>query len=108
MGAQGDLPMIRSEGGLIEQALFNLIYNSLAHGAAPVCIATTETATDLAITVTDAGPGLPPALAAWLTGPDLHPAPGQKGLGLAVAKGIARHLGGSLSPALTLTLPKAP
>ncbi|NBZ86453.1 DUF4118 domain-containing protein [Stagnihabitans tardus] len=91
------LPMIRSDGGLLEQALFNLIDNGLAHGAAPVRIGGKCDRGSLWLKVSDAGEGVPPLLRAWLDGPDLHPAPGQGGLGLAVAKGIARHLGGRLT-----------
>jgi two-component system sensor histidine kinase KdpD len=105
----GDLPMIQSEGGLIEQALFNLMHNALSHGRGPVTLTSLETPATLQLRIADQGPGLPAALQAWLDGPDLRPAPGQSGLGLAVAKGIARHLGGGLTwteGALTLSLPK--
>lgn len=108
-----DLPMIRSEGGLIEQAVFNLIDNALAHGRGPVEVATSAGPGPspglVRVTLRDQGPGLPPPLAEWLSGPDLRPAPGQRGLGLAVAKGIARHLGGTLDwadGAFSLTLPE--
>ena len=191
-----DLPMIQSAGGLIEQAVFNLMDNALAHGRTPVRIVTgsggagsgaggpnseAPSAADpsaadpsaaapssldtgpmdpspegtnsaapsaagqssagqssggqssagpssaapssaapssghpgpvtLTVSISDQGPGLPEPLAAWLRGPDLRPAPGQAGLGLAVAKGIARHLGGDLAQkgaTLTLTLPALP
>lgn len=106
-----DLPMIRSEGGLIEQAIFNLLDNAVAHGMPPVTVTTGETDESLFITLADQGAGLPRPMAEWLAGPDLRPAPGQSGLGLAVAKGIARHLGGdlvSIGSAFTLSLPKAP
>lgn len=105
----GALPMIQSEGGLIEQAVFNLMDNALSHGHGPVTLSSRETATALTLTIADQGPGLPAALRDWLHGPDLRPPPGQSGLGLAVAKGIARHLGGSLAVtdnALNLSLPK--
>lgn len=103
------LPMIQSEGGLIEQAIFNLLDNALAHGRPPVTVTTFETTETIGIAIADQGRGLPDPIAAWLAGPDLRPAPGQSGLGLAVAKGIARHLGGSLTwsdSTFTLTLPK--
>jgi two-component system sensor histidine kinase KdpD len=105
----GTLPMIRTEGGLVEQALFNLIDNGLTHGASPVRISSGQNGA-LWLRVGDGGPGLPPALRAWLASPDMRPAPGQRGLGLAVAKGIAKHLGGSLTAedgSLTLRLPEA-
>lgn len=105
----GALPMIQSEGGLIEQALFNLMDNALSHGHGPVSVTGLETATTLTLRIADQGLGLPAPLQAWLQGPDLRPASGQSGLGLAVAKAVARHLGGSLSwadNAFTLSLPK--
>jgi len=105
----GALPMIRTEGGLVEQALFNLIDNGLAHGKAPVRITSGQDGA-LWLRVSDAGAGLPPDLRDWVASPDMRPAPGRKGLGLAVAKGIAHHLGGSLTAqdgALTLHLPEA-
>src|SRR3989338_6229359 len=105
----GPLPMIRTEGGLVEQALFNLIDNGLTHWASPVRISSGQNG-PLWLRVRDGGPGLPPALRAWLAIPDMRPAPGQRGLGLAVAKGIAKHLGGSLTAedgSLTLRLPEA-
>lgn len=104
-----DLPMIQSEGGLIEQAVFNIIDNALAHGKLPVSVSTSETGDSLQICIADQGPGLPVVMADWLAGPELRPALGQSGLGLAVAKGIAHHLGGNLAwadGAFTLTLPK--
>jgi two-component system sensor histidine kinase KdpD len=92
-----DLPMIRSDGGLIEQAVFNLIDNALAHGRGRVQIMTADTSASLSIRIADQGAGLPGVLAEWLARPELRPAMGQSGLGLAVAKGIARHLGGNLT-----------
>lgn len=106
-----DLPMIRGEGALIEQAVFNLIDNALAHGQGMVEVFTSKTDDAVRITVRDQGPGLSPDMASWLSGPNLRPALGQRGLGLAVAKGIARHLGGTLlwdDGAFTLTLPEGP
>jgi two-component system sensor histidine kinase KdpD len=106
----GSLSMVRSDGGLIEQALFNLIDNGLSHGAAPVRVSS-GVDDGVWLRVSDAGTGLPAALRDWLNGPDLRPAPGQRGLGLAVAKGIARHLGGSLTAegaGVTLRLAEVP
>lgn len=105
----GPVPMIQSEGGLIEQALFNLLDNAMAHGRPPVTVTTSESADFLVVTIADQGPGLTASMAEWLNGPDLRPAVGQRGLGLAVAKGIARHLGGRLAwrdGAFVLSLPK--
>lgn len=92
-----DVAMIRSAGGLIEQAVFNLLDNALVHGQGTVTVSTAQAATMVRITVSDQGPGLSASMALWLASADLRPASGQDGLGLAVAKGIARHLGGTLS-----------
>ena len=92
-----DVPMIRSAGGLVEQAVFNLLDNALAHGRGPVTVATSQAPGMVRITLSDHGSGLPASLTDWLASPDLRPASGQDGLGLAVAKGIARHLGGGLT-----------
>ncbi len=104
------LPMIRAEGALLEQAVFNLIDNALHHGRAPVRLATRAGQGAVTLTLRDGGDGPPQAIRAWLDGPDLRPAPGQRGLGLAVAKGIARHQSGRLTwdGGFTLSLPEAP
>lgn len=103
-----DLPMIRAEGGLLEQALFNLIDNALHHGRAPVSVESGNLHDAVFVRVRDAGNGPSDLLRTWLAGPEMRPALGQRGLGLAVAKAIARHLGGRLSwqdGAFTLSLP---
>lgn len=105
-----ELPMIQSDGALIEQAVFNIIDNARVHGQVPLEVSSHEFGDHLCIAFRDHGPGLPREIADWLAGPELRPAPGQSGLGLAVAKGIARHLGGSLIWAdggFTLNLPKS-
>lgn len=103
-----DLPMIRAEGGLLEQALFNLIDNALQHGRAPVSVETGRLPGRVFLRVRDTGAGLSDALREWLAGPEMRPHAGQRGLGLAVAKGIARHLDGTLlwqDGAFTLAMP---
>ena len=102
-----DLPMLRAEAGLVEQALFNLIDNGLHHGGGAVRIGA-ELGPGLTLTVADDGPGPSPAIRDWLAGSDPRPAAGQRGLGLAVARGIARLHGGTLTweaGAFRFTLP---
>ena len=104
-----DLPMLRAEAGLVEQALFNLIDNALHHGVAPVTLTSGLHPNGLSVTVADQGSGPSQTLRDWMDGPDLRPASGQRGLGLAVAKGIAHLHRGHLTAigkAITLTLPK--
>lgn len=109
LGLSPDLPMIRSEAGLIEQALFNLIDNALHHGTSPIAVETSHPEAGLCLRVRDAGKGISQLLRDWLDSPEMRPAHGQRGLGLAVAKGIAQHLGGQLrwqDASFTLTLPE--
>lgn len=91
-----DLPMIRAEGGLFEQMLFNLLDNALKHGTGPITLRTGQTEDTITVAVADAGPGPAPALRDWLDGAEMWPTADQRGLGLAVAKCIARVHGGRL------------
>lgn len=91
------LPMIRAEAGLLEQALFNLIENALRHGSPPLRISARVQGAQIQIRLQDQGFGLKPLLVDWLASSDPRPPAGLNGLGLAVAKGIARVLGGQLT-----------
>lgn len=91
-----NLPMVRAEGSLIEQAVFNLIDNAIHHGALPVKVAARLSGSALQLDVSDTGTGVPTEIEDWLARTDSRPAAGQRGLGLAVAKGIARLHGGTL------------
>ena len=91
-----DLPMIRAEGGLFEQMLFNLLDNALKHGTGPITLRTGQTEDTITVAMADAGPGPAPALRDWLHGAEMWPTADQRGLGLAVAKCIARVHGGRL------------
>jgi two-component system sensor histidine kinase KdpD len=91
------LPMVRAEAGLLEQAVFNLIENAVRHGAPTVRVqAVSADALWVQIIVRDQGIGPPALVRDWLASPDPRPALGVRGLGLAVAKGIARVLAGDL------------
>ncbi len=103
-----ELPMIRAEGGLLEQMLFNLIDNALKHGTAPITLRTGQTGDTITVAVSDAGSGPAPALRDWLQAAQMWPTADQRGLGLAVAKCIARVHGGGLrwsDGALRVSLP---
>ena len=91
-----NLPMIRADGSLIEQAVFNLIDNAIHHGAPPVRVVARLSGSTLQLQVSDTGSGVSTEIADWLSSSDSRPSAGQRGLGLAVAKGIARVLGGTL------------
>lgn len=92
-----DLPMLRAEAGLLEQAVFNLIENALRHGKAPITLHAAQDGQALILTVADQGAGAPAPVRDWLASSDPRPPLGMNGLGLAVAKGIARVLGGDLT-----------
>lgn len=92
-----DLPMIRAEAGLLEQALFNLLENAAKYAPGPIRLEGGLRDETLWLSVADTGPGPPPGLADWLLGAPLTGAPSATGLGLPICKGIARALGGTLT-----------
>ena len=92
-----DLPMIRAEASLLEQALFNLLENAAKYTDGPITLSGEAGAERLILWIADRGPGLKPALADWLQTEPLTGLPESNGLGLPIAKGIAHVLGGSLT-----------
>ncbi len=118
-----ELPLLRADFALVEQALANLLHNAAAHtppGTSLVLSAAHDTvARELAFTVADTGPGLDPAEAGRLFDRFArgHPArAGGLGLGLSIVKGFAEAHGGRVTHApntpsgsrFTLTLPCEP
>lgn len=97
-----DLPMIRAEAGLLEQALFNLIDNAVKFSAKPaqVTLSASASATHLTVTVTDHGAGIPAAAIDKIFTPFFRADPagsGGTGLGLTICQGIVQALGGSVT-----------
>ncbi|MTH65622.1 DUF4118 domain-containing protein [Paracoccus sp. DK608] len=91
------LPMIRAEAGLLEQAVFNLIENAVKYAPGPIRVMGEVRGRELVLSVADRGPGLPAAIAAWLTSDEMARPPQGAGLGLPISKGIATALGGSIA-----------
>ncbi len=103
-----DLPLVQADATLVEQAIGNIIGNSVFHTPKEThvnvdAVVTTE---NVAIRVTDDGPGIPTDLLPrvfekFIRGrpQDLATADGGEGtgLGLAIAKGIMEAHGGSIS-----------
>ncbi len=97
---QGDLPempMIRGEAALLEQALFNLMENAAKYAPGPITLSGRREGGELVFAVSDTGPGLPENVRMWLNSDRLAAGPELSGLGLPICKGIVRALGGRLS-----------
>jgi two-component system, OmpR family, sensor histidine kinase KdpD len=116
-----DLPLIRADALLIEQALGNVVNNVVAHAGAGTRVTIDADVTDAAIAlrVTDDGPGIAAVVLPRVFEKFSRAGKGDgTGLGLAIAKGImAAHDGtiaaqspltGGCGTRITLTLPREP
>ena len=95
------VPVVDADPSRIGQAVDNLIVNAVVHGATDEPVSVSVTADSMVrITVSDSGPGIPPAelerifQARVRLEPD---GPEGSGLGLALARAIAEGHGGSLT-----------
>ncbi|WP_432094732.1 DUF4118 domain-containing protein [Streptomyces sp. bgisy100] len=98
-----DLPMVRVDPGLLERSVANLVENAVKYGppGRPVLVAASALGERVELRVVDRGPGVPD------TGKDRIFEPFQRygdaprgagvGLGLAVARGFAEAMGGTLA-----------
>jgi signal transduction histidine kinase len=110
--AQGQLEIVvdattaatqaNTDPAAVQQILFNLVDNACKYGASPIRIQARCEADGVVLTVEDAGPGIPPGQAHHIFRPfdrggrdESDGTPGV-GLGLALARGLARDLGGDL------------
>jgi two-component system, OmpR family, sensor histidine kinase KdpD len=100
-----DLPLVRADATLAEQAIGNVIGNAIAHtpGETRVLVDALIDAKTVALRVTDDGPGipaeaLPHVFDKFIKGEPTGSDGGQgTGLGLAIAKGIMEAHGGSIA-----------
>jgi two-component system, OmpR family, sensor histidine kinase KdpD len=98
-----ELPPVRGDFALLEQAVFNLLHNAAAHTPAGTAIEVTAHVDTLDreawITVADRGPGLPAAHAAQIFDRFARGNParaGGLGLGLSIVRGFAEAHGGRI------------
>ena len=122
-GLPADLPLVEFDAVLIERVLVNLLENAAKYGAAPIVIRAHVTPDSLVITVSDHGPGLPPAIKGrehelfekFTRGQSESIKPGV-GLGLAICKPVVDAHRGRISAAnsptggaeFMITLPRKP
>ena len=89
---------VRARHVQLEQVLVNLLQNAVQAGApgGQITLAIATQGPALHLSVTDTGPGVPPALRDTLFQPFVTGKPEGIGLGLAIARDIMRQLGGDL------------
>jgi len=95
-----DLPLVRADPGLLERVLANLFSNALRHSPpeAPPALLAREDGDHVVLEVVDHGNGVQGELKERIFAPFLRldDRPSGVGLGLAVAKGFAEAMGGTI------------
>jgi two-component system sensor histidine kinase KdpD len=99
------LPLVRADPGLLERVLANLFSNALRHSppSRPPLLRARQLDQRVLLEVVDHGPGVPDGLKERIFEPfqRLDGQHGGVGLGLAVAKGFAEAMGGTIGAADT-------
>jgi signal transduction histidine kinase len=113
-----------ADEALLRRALWNLVENAAKYGAPPITLAAAREGERVVLSVTDEGPGIPPAARERVLDPFQRldsartpgPAPGGVGLGLTFARRVAEVHGGAIAIAagagergcrVTISLPVA-
>lgn len=102
----GGLPLVLADVGLAERVVANLLDNALRHSGrgTSVLVTAAQRGEHVVVSVVDTGPGVPSAQKDALFTPYQRVGDrltGGLGLGLSVARGFARAMGGTLEPADT-------
>lgn len=97
-----DMPLIRTDQTLLQQALANIIHNASVYTPPHAAIAITARHAEqkLRLTVRDHGPGLPPGEESRVFGKFYRAAgapAGGTGLGLSISRGFIHALGGDIA-----------
>lgn len=99
------LSLVLADPGLLERVLANLFSNALRHSprSRPPSLRATANGSHVTLAVTDHGPGVPDDLKDQIFEPfvRIDNQPGGVGLGLAVSRGFAEAMGGTVSAADT-------
>jgi signal transduction histidine kinase len=97
-----DAPLVLGDPDRIQQILVNLLDNAFKYGRPPVSVSVAVAGDALAVTVRDAGPGIPSDEQEriferfYRSDPKQARAPGGTGLGLYIARELAERMGGRL------------
>jgi two-component system sensor histidine kinase KdpD len=96
-----DLPLVKTDHGLLEQCIANLLHNAAVHTpeGTPVELSVSRRAKGVEVVVRDHGPGLAEGEERRIFG-KFYRSPGSPaggtGLGLSIVKGFLRALGGEV------------
>jgi two-component system sensor histidine kinase KdpD len=105
MAVPDGLPIVRTDPGLLERVLANVLANALRHSppGVPPVVTAHEDGGDVVLEVMDRGCGVPDSLKARIFEPfqrlDDRDSSAGVGLGLAVARGFVDAMGGSVTAA---------
>ncbi|MFF8945497.1 ATP-binding protein [Streptomyces sp. NPDC014864] len=103
MDVPESLPMVRVDPGLLERSVANLVENAVKYSppGGPVLVSASALADRVEVRVVDRGPGVPDAAKERIFEPFQRygdaPRGAGVGLGLAVARGFAEAMGGTLT-----------